>query len=276
MALVQVNGVQLAYDESGAGDPAFLFIHGGAADARAWAPQFADLARDHRCIALNLRGCGDSAAGGPYSVQQAADDAAEVLVALGAAPAVVVGHSLGGIVALRLNQLYPSLVLGLVLADSPIRAEGLDLADFADVIRTAASVASLADRFVHDETPPDVGGVIRDMAASANAGAVADLLASASTGSDEMLALVKAADQKPFMTLWPVAEEETAEDAAESRGGDPLWLRDVAMFVRQEPIAGAGHYLQLEHPAITSALLRAFVDDVRRDPRIDSLRKGAG
>jgi pimeloyl-ACP methyl ester carboxylesterase len=52
--------------------------------------------------------------------------------------------------------------------------------------------------------------------------------------------------------------------------GDPAWLRDVTMFVRQEPVAGAGHFFQLEQPAITNALLRAFLDDIARDPRVSS------
>jgi hypothetical protein len=42
------------------------------------------------------------------------------------------------------------------------------------------------------------------------------------------------------------------------------------MFVRQEPVVtpGAGHFLQLESPDVTNALLRAFLDDVARDPRV--------
>jgi pimeloyl-ACP methyl ester carboxylesterase len=40
------------------------------------------------------------------------------------------------------------------------------------------------------------------------------------------------------------------------------------MFIRQEPVADSGHFFQLEQPAITNALLRAFLDDVERDPRL--------
>jgi pimeloyl-ACP methyl ester carboxylesterase len=68
--------------------------------------------------------------------------------------------------------------------------------------------------------------------------------------------LVRLADRKPFMAIWSGAPL-----------GDPAWLRDSTMFVRQEPIPGAGHFFQLEQPAVTSALLRAFLDDIRHDPR---------
>lgn len=69
--------------------------------------------------------------------------------------------------------------------------------------------------------------------------------------------LVKLADKKPFMVIWP-----------ERPAGDPSWLRDVTMFVRQEPVAGAQATPQVEQPAITNALMRAFLDDVRHDPRL--------
>ncbi len=69
--------------------------------------------------------------------------------------------------------------------------------------------------------------------------------------------LVKLADKKPLMVVWP-----------ETPAGDPAWFRDVSMFVRQEPVAGTLSLPQLEQPAITNALLRAFVDDVKYDPRV--------
>jgi pimeloyl-ACP methyl ester carboxylesterase len=85
----------------------------------------------------------------------------------------------------------------------------------------------------------------------------AGMLDNAAVLAGRLPALLKAADRKPFMAIW-----------AERPFGEPAWLRDQCPFVRQEPIAGAGHFFQLEKPAITSALLRAFLDDVERDPRV--------
>ena len=69
--------------------------------------------------------------------------------------------------------------------------------------------------------------------------------------------LVKLADKKPFMVIWP-----------EAPAGSPGWLRDIAMFVRQEPVAGAPSEPRTEQPDITNALFRAFLDDVKNDPRL--------
>ena len=115
MASIARNGASIAYDEAGAGAPAFVFLHGWVCNRTFWRPQFEDLSRDHRCIAVDLRGCGESTGPGPYDPVAAADDVAALIEHLGAAPAVIVGHSLGGIVALLLNERHPGLVLGAVL-----------------------------------------------------------------------------------------------------------------------------------------------------------------
>lgn len=70
--------------------------------------------------------------------------------------------------------------------------------------------------------------------------------------------MLKLVDRKPFMVIWP-----------EQPAGDPAWLRDITMFVRQEPVAGATSDPRSEQPSITNALLRAFLDDVKNDPRLD-------
>jgi pimeloyl-ACP methyl ester carboxylesterase len=61
---------------------------------------------------------------------------------------------------------------------------------------------------------------------------------------------------------------------AEKPLGDPGWIRENTNFVRQEPVAGTGHFVQIEQPEMTNALLRAFLDDVSNDPR--ATPKGGG
>jgi len=267
LAELTINGASLSYDEAGAGQISFLFVHGAASDHRAWSPQFADLSRDCRCVAIDLRGCGRSGTVGPYTPAQHADDLAEVIRTLRLAPVIVAGHSFGGLYALILNEAEPSLVNGIVVADTPLRPEGLDPAAVAEALRDEGSTAFLAERFVHPGTPFDVRELIADMAAACRLDVAVEMIASATFSGDEILRLVRLADWKPFMALWPTPEDPDDPEAPEG-AGDPAWLRDNTMFIRQEPVAGAGHFVQLERPEVTNALLRAFLDDVRRDPRI--------
>src|SRR5687768_17879869 len=118
-----VNGVRLYYEEHGSG-ATILCIHGGGSSAVMWADAIEELARLGRVIAYDRRGCARSERPEPYertSVAEHADDAAALLDALTAAPAVVVGRSYGGTVATDLALRYPDRVRALVLleADAP-------------------------------------------------------------------------------------------------------------------------------------------------------------
>ena len=118
MAKLTVDGATLAYEERGEGSPAMVFIHGWACDRQCWGAQLAEFSRDHRCIAVDLRGRGESDAVPPFGVGRALEDVAALVRSLGIGPVILVGHSLGGIIALAVNGRYPELVLGVVTIDS--------------------------------------------------------------------------------------------------------------------------------------------------------------
>jgi pimeloyl-ACP methyl ester carboxylesterase len=257
MTTVDVDGVPFAIDTAGSGDPPFVFIHGFACDRTMWRPQFEDLSRDHRCISVDLRGRGETPAVPPYNTTRQADDIAAIMSVLGVGPAIIVGHSLGGIVALLLNERHPELVLGTVIGDSPVRKGGLGGARLAAALHeatTAEPIRPLLASFWSADTPDDIKAAITELMLSCPADVAAGMLEAAPDG--RIADLVRLADRKPFMALW-----------AEKPLGDPAWLREVTLFLRQEPIAGAGHFFQLENAPVTNALLRAFLDDVERDPR---------
>ena len=114
-----VNGVHLYYEEHGEGD-AILCIHGGGSSAVMWEEAAEQLARLGRVIVYDRRGCTRSERPEPYertSVREQADDAAALLEALARAPAVVIGRSYGGAVAIDLALRYPDHVRALVLLE---------------------------------------------------------------------------------------------------------------------------------------------------------------
>lgn len=255
------NGAKLAYDDAGTGPHTFVFIHGWACDRTFWRPQFEDLSRDQRCVAIDLRGRGGSPAIAPYDSTTAADDVAGLIRSLDAGPCILVGHSLGGLVALLVNDRHPQLVKGIVLGDSPLTpAESGRFGSMVSSIRTAGNmdaVASYVETFFVDSTSDAVKTSVRSVMLTCQAEVAAGMLDNDAVFVERMPELIKAADAKPFMAIW-----------AERPLGDPARLREITTFLRQEPIPGAGHFFQLEQPAITNALLRAFIDDVERDPRI--------
>src|SRR5436190_11275669 len=125
MPEVEGAGVALHYDERGDGRP-LLVVHGMGSDAAAWAPARDDLAATGvRAIVYDRRGYGASGAPEPYAattIQEQAEDAAAVLIALDAAPAVLVGDGFGALVVLELLVRRPQLASAAVLADPPLFA----------------------------------------------------------------------------------------------------------------------------------------------------------
>ncbi|MEU9149571.1 alpha/beta hydrolase [Streptomyces sp. NPDC048417] len=101
----------LAYLDTGSGDPVVL-LHAGYTDHRFWSDQIPALAAEYRVIAPDVRGHGASAnASRPF---RWADDLAELLRHLDAGPAVLVGVSMGGVIATDTVLEHPELVRAVV------------------------------------------------------------------------------------------------------------------------------------------------------------------
>jgi pimeloyl-ACP methyl ester carboxylesterase len=102
------------------GAPALLLIHGTAASLRSWDPMVTLLAGSHRVIRIDLLGCGQSARpdDASYAVPDQARRAGAALDRLVVGPAVVVGHSSGGAVAVALAEQRPDLVTAVALINT--------------------------------------------------------------------------------------------------------------------------------------------------------------
>ena len=124
--LVPDRGELFVRDSGGAGQPVLL-VHGWMFPSDLnWLYSYAPLAAaGYRVLAMDLRGHGRGLRSGePFSLAACADDAAGVLQALGLAPALVVGYSMGGPVTQLLAQRHPERVAGFVLC-----ATALDWSD---------------------------------------------------------------------------------------------------------------------------------------------------
>jgi pimeloyl-ACP methyl ester carboxylesterase len=121
---IRLPAIRLYYEERGEGAP-ILCVHGTASSAMVWEGAVEALSRLGRAIAYDRRGCTRSERPEPYpttSVAEHADDAAALLERLAATPAVVIGRSYGGEVALDLALRYPERVRALILLEgAPLR-----------------------------------------------------------------------------------------------------------------------------------------------------------
>jgi len=147
MAEVHVNGVRLYYEEHGRGDP-ILCIHGTSSSAMVWRPAAIDeLSALGRVILYDRRGCTRSERPDPYetSVIQHAEDAAALLLALDAVPALVIGRSYGGETAIELTLKYPDRVRALVLLEAASLTLDHEAMEWAHEVRAAVEEAAARD-----------------------------------------------------------------------------------------------------------------------------------
>jgi len=115
---VTLHGRAVTYAEAGSG-PLLLLIHGMAGTYDNWQAVIEPLAQRHTVLAPDLPGHGTSAPnGGDYSLGTLAAGLRDLLIALGRERATLVGHSLGGGIAMQFAYQFPELTERLVLVSA--------------------------------------------------------------------------------------------------------------------------------------------------------------
>ena len=140
------DGLRLYHEERGSG-ASILCIHGTGSSAALWSEAAEKLAQLGRVITYDRRGCSERPV--PYertSVREHADDAAALLDELGAAPAVVIGRSYGGTIAMDLAIRHPELVRAIAVleGDAPLELAPAT-ADWIDAVAGRVREAAARD-----------------------------------------------------------------------------------------------------------------------------------
>lgn len=118
MEKARVNGITIAYEMAGQGEP-LLLIHGAGVSRLEWKPQLEALGEYFRLVMPDVRGHGDSEqTKTPYTMKLFADDMIALLDALKLEQVLILGHSMGGTIAQQMAVDHPERVKGLVLAET--------------------------------------------------------------------------------------------------------------------------------------------------------------
>ncbi len=123
MPVIRVHGTDLHYEDTGGSGEPVLFLHGFLFDGRQYEAQVAALRDQYRCLTLDFRGQGRSAAPpGGYQTEQLTADVLAVIRALGVAPVHLAGLSMGGFAAMRIAARQPAAVRSLILLNTSAAA----------------------------------------------------------------------------------------------------------------------------------------------------------
>jgi pimeloyl-ACP methyl ester carboxylesterase len=257
--------LDLAFVRHGEAGPPVVILHGLLGSARNWGTIGKQLAAGRRIFALDQRNHGAS----PWAPRMTYDDLAGDLRAFlyrhNLQPATLIGHSMGGKVAMRLASRHPELLARLVVVDIAPVAYAHDFGDYVRAMQ-AVDLAAISRRDAVDEalaaTVPDPGvrafllqNLVRAddryvwrVNLDAIAASMAELMAFPDQGSQPWPgpALVIAGERSDY-----VRREDRAAISA--------------LFPRADVVSvtGAGHWVHAEQPSAFLAHLRAFLG---RDP----------
>jgi len=263
--IANLDRIKLGYDESGRGNGfPVIFLHGFPHHRGLWAPQLASLSPLARCIALDLRGFGESSVAPPYSMDQYADDVAAFMDALGIERAVVCGLSMGGYIAFAMWRRHRSRIQALVLADTKASADSEEgrekrraMAQLARERGTTAvadaTITGMVGKHTRETSPQIVDVVYRILAKAPVAGVVGAL--EAMREREDSTATLATID---VLTLIIVGEDDVLTPVSDAEA-----MHRAIYGSRLHVLARAGHVSNVERPSAFNHVLSEFIATAR-------------
>jgi pimeloyl-ACP methyl ester carboxylesterase len=267
MGTFTFDGLSVDYLDEGGGDQAVVFVHGFPFDSSMWEPQIRlSVAAGRRAVAPDLPGFGRSAVPrdrSAYSIDGYADLIAALVADLGLGPVVLVGLSMGGYIALAVARRHPSVLAGLVLADTrpdTDTAEGRqNRTDQQIKVEAAGDVAELVDpllsKILSESSPrhAEVRAFLSEMMrATAPAGWIgAQEAMKARRDQTDVLPSIAV----PTLVMVGEADALVPLDVAETFAKS---IPDADLVVIPE----AGHVTNLENPEAFNAALTEFLGEL--------------
>ena len=261
MKFARVNNVVLHYQDTG-GDslPVIVFSNSLGTDFRIWDEVAAKLAQNYRIIRYDKRGHGLSeATPAPYTMVDHVDDLAALLNHLKVEHAVIVGLSVGGMIAQGLAALHPDLVSALVLCDTAHKIGTDEMWNQRIDAINAGGIPALADGIMERWFTPS----FRSPENAAYAGYLAMLNRTTVEGYTGTCAALRDADLTestraltiPALCMVGAQDGSTPPDLVKSLAG-------LITSSRFEIVEDAGHLPCIEQPEKTAALIQGFLDTV--------------
>ena len=255
MAIAHRHGARVFFEDVGSGGPPIVFIH-GLGNHEHFAAQIEHFSRGHRVIAPDLPGFGRSEAPADreYTINAFGNDIAWLCEQLQVEGPVVMGHSMGGAVALELAAAHPTLASAVVLLDplpivaAPMWRDGVS--GFAEALRGPGYREAIrgyaSSRMFRPADDQSVcGRIVEDMCATPQH-VICPLVASIAAWRGETVAsLVKA----PLLLI-------TAGDGIPS---DMARIRELLPAIELGRTVGSGHFAHLLVPDQVDAMIERFL-----------------
>lgn len=242
----------MAVDDGGSGGLPVVLVHSLAGNSTHWADQLEHLRRGRRAVAFDIRGHGRSEPPkeGNYTIAAMAGDVAAVVDTLGLDRFVLVGHSMGGGVALKYAGNHPDRVAGLVLLD-PI-GDGKQ-------IPTAEAKAYLGGfETSYDSTSREYWTTVAGPDSAIRQRLLADLEATPQEAVVQVLRDLMQFDPDPALAR----HQGPKLSIVTPHNDTPSSLHRLGKGFPHRMVEGTGHWIQLDKPEELNRLLDEFLKTV--------------
>ncbi len=255
---IPISDLTLHCNVTGQGDPV-LFIHGFPISGEMWKPTVDRLGPAWRCIVPDLRGHGQSDASATTTMARLVDDLAELLEALPESrPAVVVGLSLGGMLAFEFFRRHRPRVRALVLCDTRANAEtekGVAVREATAQTALTAGTRAVVDQMVPavfgSHFPPDQCRYWYDLMCRTSPVGVAATARAIGARRESFTTL----PQIDCPTLVVAGDQDTFTPPDQMRA-----IHDAIPGAQWALISGSGHVPPIEAPDEFARILRTFLE----------------
>lgn len=264
--LLDIGGVTLHYEEKGSGKP-FVMVHGFGGSTFSFRYQLKAFSGDYRCIAIDLKGFGYSerVKGGDYSLTEQARLVLRALDLLGVGRFVLMGHSMGGDVSMRIASMVPDRVETLILAAT---ANGMKLwmmprMPFMKPVLNffiRASAPRHTRRLFYDNKAVDLKGIIESYRQTARIKGSRNTVWEMWNGVRADKPIDYKRIRMPTLILWAEKEQILPLPGLGLR-----WLQWKLPRAEVVKIPRTGHLLFEERPDAANAALRSFLEGATED-----------
>lgn len=246
----------LHVDDGGTGGVPVVFLHSAAGNTRHWSAQLAHLRQSRRAVAFDRRGHGrsDPPRDGDYSIPSLAADVAAVVDTLGLERFVLIGHSIGAVVALAYADAHAERVAGLLLLDPAGDARRIPAPQAKMLVGALESpaYASVVEDYWRQ--------ILEGSSAAMRDSLLADLRA---TPKDAVVAAFTA-----MLVFDPVSALRRYRGpvlSVTTRFNEvPIALHRLVPDLPHRLVDGTGHWLQMDKPDEVNSIIDEFLKAVGR------------
>ena len=249
------DGVKISYDVQGEGQPALVFVHGWSCSREYWKEQVAHFAKKHKVVTIDLAGHGQSGLSRKdYTIEAFGKDVAAVAEKLNLNNTILIGHSIGGLVAVEAARQIPERVVCVVGADefhdiekgfSEEDVKGLIAMIEPDFVKGTQSF--VREMFPADADPELVNWVAGDMSSADERVAISTFR---NLGNYDLKSAVEHIETPLYSInsdFWPMNLE-----------GNKKYVKSFKLKIMK----GTGHFVMLEDPEKFNKLLEEVIEEL--------------